>query len=187
MRFLSALVLLFAVGAGSPAVHAEDAAIDEFFGTYVGGGVAQRDDGTTEQRDMDVSIKAYKNNGFTLSWITVVRDEVGGRTGAGVKRRSVEEDFVPSPEMPGIFVSAPEGGLFSQAELANPLSGDPFRWASLRGNTLAVYSAGINPNGGTELQIYERTLTAEGLDVSFVRLADEDVKVRVDGSLIRAD
>ena len=186
MRLLTALVFLLVVGVG-PAGAQTGAVLDDFFGSYVGGGLAERDDGSTEERDMDVSIKSYKNNGFTLSWITVVRDEEGGRTGPGVKRRSVEEDFVPSPDMPGIFVSAPEGGLFSHAELANPLSGDPFRWASLRDNTLAVYSAGINEDGGTELQIYERTLTEEGLDVSFVRLADEHVKVRVDGSLIRAE
>ena len=94
---------------------------------------------------------------------------------------------MPSPDQPGVYISAPEGGLFSTAELANPMAGDPFRWASLRDGTLTIYSAGIDENGGSELQIYYRTLTNDGLDVSFVRLADEIAKIRVTGDLRRVD
>ena len=73
------------------------------------------------------------------------------------------------------------------AELANPLAGDPFRWASFGNGTLTVYSAGIDEYGRSELQIYHRTLTETGLDVTFVRLADEDIKVQVTGTLRRVD
>ncbi len=187
MRALCALTLVVIVAGSIPGRALAEATIDNFFGTYVGSGLAKRDDGSTEERDMDVAISPYKQNGFTLSWITVIRDEAGTRTGPDVKRRAVEEDFISSPDQPGVYISAPEGGLFSATELANPLVGDPFRWASLRDGTLTVYSAGIDERGGSEIQIYHRTLTDDGLDVSFVRLADEDVKVRVTGALRRAD
>lgn len=187
MRALFALLLAIAVAGSIPGQALAEAVLDDFFGNYVGGGLAERDDGSTEERDMDVAIAPYKQNGFTLSWVTVVRDEAGTRTGPGVKRRAVEEDFVPSPDQPGVYISAPEGGLFSTTELANPMAGDPFRWASLRNGALTVYSAGISEDGGSELQIYYRTLTEDGLDVSFVRLADEIAKIRVTGTLVKVE
>ena len=183
LRALLGLTFVVVVAGSIPGQVLAETTLDDFFGNYVGGGVAERDDGSTEERDMDVAISSYKQNGFTLSWITVIRDEAGTRTGPNVKRRAVQEDFVPSPDLPGVYISAPEGGLFSTAELANPMAGDPFRWAFVRNGTLTVYSAGINEYGGSELQIYHRTLTEDGLDVTFVRLADEDVKIRVVGVL----
>ncbi len=186
MRALLAAFAVLAAISLVPQPSFAEGDIEKFFGSYVGSGVAERDDGSSEQRDMDVVISPVRD-GFRLSWITVIRDEAGNRTGAGVKRRAVEEEFVLSEDMPGIYISAPEGGLFDTAELANPLGGDPFRWASLRDDTLTVYSAGINEDGGTEMQIYRRTLTADGLDVGFVRLADEHVKVKVDGALRRTE
>ena len=162
--------------------------IDQFFGSYVGSGVAEREgDAGTEQRDMDVTLKSYKSDGFTLKWITVVRGGQGERTGTGVRRREIEENFLLSEENPNLYILAPKGGLFKKAELPNPLEGDPMRWATIDGDTLTVYSLGITDDGRSEMQIFHRTLTENGMDVSFIRLEDENIKVRVVGQLVRTD
>ena len=83
--------------------------IDQFFGSYVGSGVAEREgDAGTEQRDMDVTLKSYKSDGFTLKWITVVRGGQGERTGTGVRRREIEENFLLSEENPNLYILAPK-------------------------------------------------------------------------------
>jgi len=35
------------------------------------------------------------------------------------------------------------------------------------------------------LQVYRRSLTEKGMDIRFMRLQDEDVKVRMSGKLVR--
>ena len=183
---LQLIVLMLGVTLSAPAWA--QAGVDRFFGDYVGSGVAEREgtDGT-EQRDMDVSVESYKDNGFTLKWITVVRGGDGERTGGDVRRREIEESFLPSEENPNLYILAPKGGLFSKAELPNPLEGDPMRWATLEGDTLSVYSLGITGAGRSEMQIYHRTLTENGMDVSFLRLEDETVELRVVGELVRTN
>ncbi|MCZ6846351.1 MAG: hypothetical protein O7F69_10665, partial [Alphaproteobacteria bacterium] len=87
------VAVLLPVSAGT-AFAAEDH--ERFYGSYVGSGTAERViENVTEQRDLDVTIEAYKNGGFTIKWITVVRGADGARTGDDVKRRSVEENFIP--------------------------------------------------------------------------------------------
>jgi hypothetical protein len=50
---------------------------------------------------------------------------------------------------------------------------------------MTVYSLAMNEHGGSELQVYRRSLTDKGMAISFMRLQDEDVKVRVSGDLVR--
>lgn len=176
-----AAVLLLAIPA-----YAQNA-LEPFVGTYVGSGIGEREGEPDEQRDMDVTIEPYKNEGFTLKWITVIRGPSGERAGADVKRRQIEEQFLPSEEMGGIYIRAPQGTLFKKAELPNPLRGEPMRWASIHGQTMTVYSLGITAEGGSELQIYHRTLTPNGMDANFLRMQDEQVKLRVTGNLVRTE
>ncbi len=187
MRYgLQLLVLIFGLTLGQ--VASAQAAIERFFGDYVGSGVAERDGAaTTQQRDMDVSLESYKDKGFTLKWITVVRGNDGERTGDDIRRREIEESFLPSESNPNLFILAPRGGLFTKAELPNPLEGDPMRWATIDGDTLSVYSLGINGDGRSEMQIYHRTLTDNGMDVSFLRLQDEEIQLRVVGELVKTN
>ena len=100
--------------------------MEPFYGSFVGTGTASYP-GTTrsEQRDLDVTIEPAKRGGFTLQWITVTRDEQGGRTGIGVKRRAVRDTFLPYNERQGVYVLQPEDGIFTKARLPNPLSGEP--------------------------------------------------------------
>ncbi len=181
-------LFVFIAGLASSTVAVAQDGIDQFFGSYVGSGVAEREgDSGTEQRDMDVTMAAYKDDGFTLKWITVVRGNQGQRTGQDVRRREIEENFLPSEENPNLFILAPRGSLFQKAELPNPLEGEPMRWATVDGDTLSVYSLGITGDGRSEMQIYHRTLTDNGMDVSFLRLEDENIELRVVGELVKTD
>jgi len=181
--FPFALFLLLAAVA-LPAQADED--ISRFFGTYVGSGNAENiARGDVEVRDLDVTITAHKDDGFVLKWITVVRGEDGARTGEDVKRREVEETFIPAKDRPNVFIPAPNGGLFQKAETPNPLDGEAARWAAIEGNAMTVYSLAISEGGGAELQVYRRALTEKGMDISYLRLHDEDVVLRMKGTLVR--
>lgn len=161
--------------------------LDAFMGAYVGTGIAERGGADAEKRDLDVTIEPYKNTGFTVRWITVMLGPEGERAGPDVRRRALEDNFVPSEDLEDVYVLAPTGGLFTRAEVPNPLKGEPMRWASVQDNTLTVYSLGISSTDGTELQIYHRTLTESGMDINFLRMQDENVELRVHGSLIRTE
>ena len=185
-RIASAVALIVVFAITSPAVAGSH--LDAFFGAYVGSGKAERlRDGVIENRDLDVTIKPYKSNGFEMTWITVIRDADGARTGAGVRRREVEEQFIPFDNQDGVYVLAPKGGLFKKAELPNPLRGEPMRWAAIDGKTLTIYSMAISPDGSSELQIYHRTLTERGLAVAFLRMQDEETRLRFTGELVRTE
>ena len=173
----------FAVGAGTVEAAEEH---DKFYGSYVGSGTAERMiENTTEQRDLDVTVEPFKNDGFTVKWITVVRGTDGARVGDDVKRREVEENFIPLEDKKDVFILAPKGGLFKKAEMPNPLLGEPMRWATLEAGSMTVYSMAISESGGSELQVYRRTLTEKGMDISFLRMQDEAVELRMTGTLVR--
>lgn len=189
MRSLKSLLTVVVVAASIPigataALAAEG--LENFYGSYVGSGTAKRLTGNvTEQRDLDVTIETYKKNGFTIRWITVVRGSDGARAGDGVKRREVEENFIPFEDKEDVYVLAPKGGLFQKAELPNPLRGEPMRWATVENGAMTVYSMAIGDKGGSELHVYRRTLTEKGMDISFLRLRDEIVEVQMEGKLVR--
>jgi len=183
--FLAASAFLAAGLVLAGGAHAEEA-VEKFFGNYVGAGNATITPGDRrEVRDLDVTVERFKNDGFTLKWITVIRDEDNGRTGTDVKRREVEENFIPVEDKVNVFVLSPKGGLFQKSELPNPLRGEAVRWAAIEDNSMTVYSLAISANGGSELQVYRRSLTDKGMTISFMRLQDEDVKVRMSGELVR--
>lgn len=180
-RMLAALILILLA---SPALA--DGLDSKFYGSYVGSGVAENlEENTTERRDLDVTIEPYKNDGFTMNWVTVVRDSTGKRTGEDVKRREVEENFLPFDNRKNVYVLAPRGGLFKPAELPNPLRGGPARWATVEDDAISVYSIAIGAEGAPELHIYRRTLTEKGLDMSFLRMQNEKVLVRMTGTLVK--
>lgn len=183
---LTVFVIAAALALGAGSANAAEGH-DQFYGSYVGSGTAERIiEKITEQRDLDVTVEPFKNGGFTLKWITVVRGSDGARVGDDVKRREVEENFIPLEDKDDVFVLAPKGGLFKKAEMPNPLLGEPMRWATLENGLMTVYSMAISDSGGSELQVYRRTLTEKGMDISFLRMQDETVELRMTGTLVRA-
>ena len=184
--FLAIVIVVAMAPVGVDTAYAAEGA-EKFYGSYVGSGKAERVlEDVTEERDLDVTVEEYKNGGFTIKWITVVRGPDGERVGDEVKRREVEENFIPLEDKPDVFILAPKGGLFQKAELPNPLRGEPMRWATLENGSMTVYSMAIGEGGGSELQVYRRTLTEKGMDVSFLRMRDEKVEVKMEGTLVRA-
>lgn len=181
-----AFVVFAAMAAGGAQADAEK--IAPFLGTFVGSGTAENmENGERETRDLDVTVTPFQDDGFTINWITVIRDESGARTGPDVRRREVTENFLPVEDKENLFKLAPDAGLFQKSDTPDLLSGDAVRWAAIKDDTMIVYSLAIAASGSSELQVFRRTLTETGMDVAFVRLDDDVVVVRMVGSLVRTN
>jgi hypothetical protein len=182
---LAAALALMALTLAAPA-GARAASLDPLFGTYVG--VAQVEDiakGNVRQRDMDIVIEPYKQGGFRIQWVNVSLVD-GKRAVPGVERRVQTVLFEPAQDR-GFFIEAAESSPFREREETRPMRGDPVRWASLDDQGLHVYSFVVLEDGRYELQVYDRTLTDIGLDISFQRIVDGAVMRRVTGTTARAN
>ena len=132
-----------------------------FVGEYVGRSL-QAPNEPLSPRDLNIKISRRGENGFTLEWTTLIRDRSGQR------RQSYSIDFSPS-ERAGIFSSAMHRDTFGHSEPLDPLKGEPYVWANISGPTLTVHALMITEDGGYEIQVYRRTLTASGMALEFSR------------------
>jgi hypothetical protein len=184
-RRLAAALALIALTLAAPA-GARAASLEPLFGTYVG--VAQVEDiakGDVRHRDMDIVIEPYGQGGFKIQWVNVSLVD-GKRAVPGVERRVQNLLFEPAQDR-GFFMEAAESSPFREREETRPMRGDPVRWASLDDQGLHVYSFVVLEDGRYELQVYDRTLTDIGLDISFQRIVDGSVMRRVTGTTARAN
>lgn len=171
-----ALVLLAAAPAGA---LEQDAAIEDFFGNFVGNA---RIEDENEFRDIIVAIEpAHK--GFSIYTSTVIR-KGPVRAVPDVKWRAETQRFVLSNK-PHLYEPMLRESMFAQRRTPDLLAGDTVAWASIRGRTLGVYAMNVLDDGHYELRVYERTLTELGMDLSFVRYRDGVAVVRLDGILAR--
>ena len=157
-----------------------------FFGAYVG--VAEVQDlpsGDTRKRDMDIVIQPYHEDGFMIQWVNVTLID-GRRDVPGVERRVQQVLFEPADER-NFYVEVEEGNPFREREETRPMRGDPVRWASLDGDRLHVYAFVVGEEGTYELQVYDRVLTDEGIDIDFQRIVDDVVVRRISGTTARAE
>ena len=152
------------VALGVMAQVAAASGIDPFVGEYAGFASVERD-GETERRNMSVEIRKQKR-GFSLEWETMIHT-ASGKT----RKKSYNISFLPS-QRDGIFASAMKTDVFGHEVPLDPLAGEPYVWARIRGDTLTVHSLHINESGGFEIQRYDRTLVAEGLKLEFVSMRD---------------
>ncbi len=180
---LRLLLLCAVVVAVTPARAAEApppaVGIEAFFGSYEGRGTGSTDDHATD-RDLAVTIGPAADGGFVVSWSTAVRGEVGGSE----KRKAYSIGFQPT-QRPGVYSSAMRANVFGEKVPMDPFKGDPFVWARLSGTTLSVYALIILDDGGYDLQIYDRTLTPEGLDLAFSRWVDRQQVGGLTARLVR--
>ena len=156
-----------------------------FFGAYVG--VAEVQDlpsGDTRQRDMDIVIQPYREDGFMIQWVNVTLVD-GRRDLPGVERR-VQTALFEKAEDRNMYVEVTENSPFREREETHPMRGDPVRWASIDGNTLHVYAFVVTEDGAYELQIYDRVLTDKGIGIKFQRIVDDEVLRRIVGTTARA-
>ena len=163
LRNLAAAWALVAVFAGAPASVAQDLPIAAFAGQFVGTGLARDDlseyfDLTV--RDLGVTI-AVRGQGFNLAWTTVLRDR-GDPDNPTAKRKTTALDFVATGR----------AGVFRGATPSDPMSGQPYAWARIKGQTLTVHLLVIAADGSYEMHTYDRTLTPFGMDLKFTRVSD---------------
>lgn len=172
---IAAATLLIAVA--SPANAAD--LIDPFLGKYEGKSIVQADD-KQELSARDLAIKIEKDKrGFSVEWSTVIYRK---------KDRSEFRRFkirFAASKRPGIYGAMMAANVFGRSVPHDPLEGDPYFWASIRGQSLFVYGIHVTEDGGYELQAYERTLKPGGLAVRFSRLRDGEKLREITGFVKR--
>lgn len=174
---LLAVALAGIVLAGAARAQSPGLALETFFGTFAGSGVAETPDslyfGTTA-RDLDVTIgpEGPEGKNFRVRWTSVIRS--GGGAKPDARRKTATRVFEPTGRA-GVYRGA----------AADPLAGGEIAWARLAGNTLTVYLLVVRADGRYEIQKYDRTLMDTGMKLEFTRLRDGAPVRRVTGRLIK--
>jgi hypothetical protein len=176
---LAVVVFLLAAVVPMPSRAGEQLPISAFFGHFVGQSV-DGDDQLVSPRDLSVTIGPVAD-GFNVSWDTTTRD-----AGGEARSKHYSIDFQRS-DRPDVFRSGMRTDMFGHRVPLDPMSGDPFVWARLTGRTLTVYALLIRPDGGYEMQTYERTRTPNGLDLTFIRSRDGGATRTIHGVLKQVD
>ncbi len=142
---------------------ARAASIEPFLGTYVGTALVE-DDNSINKRDLNIVIKKA-DEGFEVDWTTIIPKDNKS------VRRQFKIRFLPT-QRKEVFKAAMRTNVFGAAVPLDPLKGDPYIWAAIRGKSLFVYGLIVTDQGGYELQVYERTLKPGGMTVRFKRIHD---------------
>ena len=175
---LTRLVILIAfVSSLTLNAMAADKPWERFYGAYAGRGTGKVA-GELRARDLSVTI-APAPDGFSITWITVIR-KLDGR----IKRKDYTIRFVPTAEA-HLYSSAMRVNMFGKAVPMDPMKGEPYVWATLRDDILTVHALELTDTHGYEMQVYERRLTADGLDLKFSRVRDGERLRDVHASLVR--
>ena len=170
-------LVLVAAGFAWPASSAETS-IEAFYGKYTGQAVTSGGDEFSE-RDLSIEIKAAGKGRFIIDWITFTRSASGKR-----KRKEYSITFKPS-ERQNVFASAMKKNVFGKSVPLDPIKGEPYVWARIHGKTLTVHAMIITDDGGYEMQVYERTLTWNGMDLKFSRVRNGKTLKLITGSLLK--
>ncbi len=165
-RHLFPAVTAFLMICGTSSVVADHHPYQKFYGEYVGE-TTYEVDSTQYKRDLSVSIKSTKD-GFNVAWKTITH-----KPGSEPKEKSYSIDFVAT-DREHVYSSAMKADLFGGREALDPMKGDPYVWAKVNDETLIVYALLVTDDGGYEMLVYTRTLTATGLDLEFTRLRDNE-------------
>jgi hypothetical protein len=142
--------------------------LEDFFGVYLGFGMATDRSGPIfrTERDLSLAIGPLAGGGFEIVWSTV--KQKGSNPGSLVSEESEHTaQFRPSGK-PGVFLGVNSGTLFGEA---------PITWARLQGDVLVVYSLGVDESGVAELHVYQRMLTDKGLELFFIATQD-NIEIR---------
>jgi hypothetical protein len=162
-----------------PSVSLGTELYDKFMGEYVGEGISESKS-SVRKRDLKVTISPTED-GFNVAWVSVIRKASGK-----IKRNAYAINFKPS-RRGGIYSAAMRTDLFGNQVPLDPMRGDPYVWARIDGDALFVYQMLINEKGGYEMQVYNRALTATGLDLTYSRVRDGEVLRTITGKLKRVE
>ncbi|MDD9915563.1 MAG: hypothetical protein OXT01_12990 [Rhodospirillaceae bacterium] len=179
LRFLQAILTSIALlwAASAAGAVAADRPIEDFYGEYTGRTVSAGT-GEVKARDINVEIKGIRR-GFNVSWTTVSL-----RKGGKAKRKSYSIDFRKT-KRGDIYQSAMRKDVFGNRAPNDPLKGDPYVWARMRGDTLTVYALIVTPDGSYDMQVYDRTLTENGMKLNFQRFLEGQEVKSIQGELQR--
>jgi hypothetical protein len=177
-KIMRALILFLAAAVFAGPGLAAETSIEAFYGKYTGQAVTSGGD-EVSKRDLSVIIKPAGKGKFTIDWITFSRSASGER-----KRKEYSISFKPS-DRAGDFASAMKKNLFGKSVPLDPIKGEPYVWARIHGKTLTVHAMRVTDDGGYEMQVYDRTLTADGMDLKFSRVRDGKILKQITGSLLK--
>lgn len=180
-RYLLPIVAVLWLAATHVAV-AQGRAIEDFYGSYAGQSISG-DDARLSHRDLSVTIaplekKKKQKKGFSIEWTTVVHKD------GAESRKTYKVEFGRSGR-PGIYQSASRKDLFGRAVPHDPMHDEPYIWSRIRGATLTVYAMHVLDDGGYEMQVYDRTLTEAGMDLTFSRQREGRELKKLSGKLTR--
>lgn len=170
--FLAALFL--AVAIATPATAQEFAG---FVGHWKGSGISETEDSiyfAVTVRDMDVIIEPVDGNAFSLTWITVTR-ESGDPNNPDVKKNEATIVFRPTG-VPGVY---------RDEKIGDPLKSEPVWWSRIEGDTLYTYMLRIRENGTWQVQKYIRSITSQGMTLTYQRISDGEPERQVRGRLVK--
>jgi hypothetical protein len=177
MKSVLPWIVLLGCVAAVPSAFAADRPIEDFYGRYIGK-TTNEAEGEAKPRDIGVDIRP-EDGGFIVAWETVITRKDGSTKGTSYRIL-----FQPTKRK-SIFSSAMRVNVFGKLTPLDPLSGDPFVWARIQGDTLTVYALLITDEGSYEMQVYDRTLDDDGLDLRFSRIRDEKILKVITGKLVR--
>jgi len=169
-----ALALLVGLFAGIPPAFASGEAIDDFFGRWVGQGIAETEVGQDTERQvrgLEVIVRDHPT-GFQLCWSTT-RIKIG---------RPDRQTFAMM-----IFAPTDTAGSWKAVFSADGSATEGSARAELRDGTLRVFNRATKENGDAELQIYERRLSRGGMDLHFTRFDNDELVRVVQGRLERVE
>lgn len=178
-RFFCAVLACLSLFLAALPTHAADYQYQKFVGEFSGEGISDERNELTK-RDLRVKIKPNRD-GFILTWVSVTHKDDGS-----LKRKAYTVQFKPAGES-GLYHSAMRTDMFGNQVPMDPLKGEPYVWARISGDTLFVYAMLITDEGGYEMQTYERTLTSNGMDLTFSRVRDGETMKKVRGTLKRVN
>ncbi len=155
------LVVCFAGGAKA------DARISDFFGSYTGFGFATDSSGPfiRTERDFELAIGPFEGGGFAIAWATLKRK--GNNPNSLVSEVSEHRARFRPSDKHGVFLGVDNGSVFGAG---------PITWARLQRNLLVVYRMEMDTNGVAELHVYQRMLTAKGLELFFTATRDNWIR-----------
>ena len=173
---VSTLIVAMTLIISQQALAAPTPVYQPFIGRYLGRATLA-DGKETQQRDLSVAITAV-DDGFLLAWKTIAYYNNKAKT----KHYSIA---FKASQRTNIYRSAMKKNLFGAPQPLDPMKGDPYIWARFKDNTMTVYALLITDDGGYELQVYDRTLTKDGLQLTFRRFRNHKILKTISARLLR--
>ncbi len=174
------VLLVGMLGFAVPALAEDGILSDAFYGDFVGKTISEKERGKKE-RDLAISIRRIDNNrpSFSLEWTTLIP-----RADGSVAEKSQKIRFRLS-RREHIYNAGMKPNAFGKLVALDPMKGEPYVWARVRGAQMVVYFMHVLDDGTYEMQVYDRQLTADGMLVTFTRSRNGERIRTITGKLKR--